>query len=137
MAEQVVPAKTETHFSWMRTRMSVERTLMSWVRTATALIGFGFTIFQFFDKMGGMSGVGAAQHPRLPRLLALALIGIGTAGLLMALIVYQQTIRYCTGPSSADSGVGDRRFAAHPTLYAAVLLVLVGVLAFGAARRRK
>lgn len=38
----------ETHFSWLRTRLSTERTLMSWVRTATALIGFGFTIVQFF-----------------------------------------------------------------------------------------
>lgn len=34
-----------SHFSWLRTRLSVERTLMSWVRTAIALIGFGFTIF--------------------------------------------------------------------------------------------
>ena len=45
-----------THFAWLRTRMSMERTLMSWVRTATALIGFGFTIFQFlyrFDKHRG------------------------------------------------------------------------------------
>ncbi|MGH7173561.1 MAG: DUF202 domain-containing protein [Gemmataceae bacterium] len=24
---------------------------MSWVRTATALIGFGFTIVQFFDRL--------------------------------------------------------------------------------------
>ena len=36
-----------SHFSWLRTRLSIERTLMSWVRTSTALIGFGFTIFQF------------------------------------------------------------------------------------------
>jgi putative membrane protein len=129
----VVPAKTETHFSWMRTRMSVERTLMSWVRTATALIGFGFTIFQFFDRMGGMAGVAAARHPRMPRLMALALIGIGTAGLFMALLVYRQTIRYLHGPEfTMIEGIGDRRFAAHPTLYAAVLLLLVGVLAFGA-----
>ena len=31
------------HFSWIRTRLSVERTMMSWVRTAVALIGFGFS----------------------------------------------------------------------------------------------
>jgi uncharacterized membrane protein YidH (DUF202 family) len=44
----------DTHFSWLRTRMSTERTLMSWVRTATALIGFGFTIVQFFERFGKM-----------------------------------------------------------------------------------
>jgi putative membrane protein len=31
----------ETHFSWLRTRMSAERTLMSAIRTAAALIGSG------------------------------------------------------------------------------------------------
>jgi hypothetical protein len=43
-----VKATASDHFSWLRTRLSVERTMMSWVRTATALIGFGFTIVQFF-----------------------------------------------------------------------------------------
>jgi hypothetical protein len=28
-----VVAYTDTHFSWLRTRFSTERTLMSWVRT--------------------------------------------------------------------------------------------------------
>ena len=52
MAEEprfIVKPGPETHFSWLRTRMSAERTLMSWVRTAISLIGFGFTIFQFLD----------------------------------------------------------------------------------------
>ena len=30
-----VKADVPTHFAWLRTRMSMERTLMSWVRTAT------------------------------------------------------------------------------------------------------
>jgi len=132
-AVEVVQPKTETHFSWMRTRMSVERTLMSWVRTATALIGFGFTIFQFFDKMAAMEGVAAPQHPRAPRLLALSLIAIGAVGLSMALLVYRQTIRYLHGPEFAlIAGTGDRQMSAHPAVYAAVLLVLVGIVAFGA-----
>jgi len=46
-----VRTTAESHFSWLRTRMSTERTLMSWVRTATALIGFGFTIVQFFEHL--------------------------------------------------------------------------------------
>jgi putative membrane protein len=31
--------------------MSADRTLMSVIRTALALIGFGFTIFQVFKKL--------------------------------------------------------------------------------------
>jgi hypothetical protein len=67
--------RIETHFSWLRTRMSVERTLMSWVRTATALIGFGFTIFQFFERFNQMSDVAAPRNPGNARIIALALVG--------------------------------------------------------------
>ena len=52
-----VGATASDHFSWLRTRLSVERTMMSWVRTATGLIGFGFAIVQFFDRMEQMPGV--------------------------------------------------------------------------------
>jgi putative membrane protein len=31
-----------------RTRLAHERTLMAWVRTATSLISFGFTMYKFF-----------------------------------------------------------------------------------------
>ena len=37
--------------SFQRTRMSADRTLMSVIRTSLSLIGFGFTIFQVFEKL--------------------------------------------------------------------------------------
>ena len=37
--------------SFQRTRMSADRTLMSVIRTSLSLISFGFTIFQFFEKL--------------------------------------------------------------------------------------
>ena len=43
-----VRVTADTHFGWIRTRLSLERTMMSWLRTATALIGFGFAIVQYF-----------------------------------------------------------------------------------------
>ena len=46
-----VRATADTHFGWIRTRLSIERTMMSWIRTATALIGFGFAIVQFFERL--------------------------------------------------------------------------------------
>jgi putative membrane protein len=53
-----IPPQRESPFSWLRTRLSTERTLMSWVRTAAAFVGFGFTIFQFFEQLNQMSSVG-------------------------------------------------------------------------------
>lgn len=37
--------------SFQRARLSAERMLMSVIRTSLSLIGFGFTIFQFFEKL--------------------------------------------------------------------------------------
>src|SRR5215468_3174370 len=46
-----VRVTSDSHFAWIRTRLSLERTLMSWLRTAVALIGFGFTIVQFLERL--------------------------------------------------------------------------------------
>jgi Domain of unknown function (DUF202) len=35
-----VRTTSDSHFGWVRTRLSLERTMISWLRTATALIGF-------------------------------------------------------------------------------------------------
>jgi putative membrane protein len=57
-----------THFAWLRTRMSMERTLMSWVRTSTALIAFGFTIFQFLHRFNHTPGLSRLLIPEGPGL---------------------------------------------------------------------
>ena len=36
-----VRTTSDSHFSWLRTRLSLERTMMSWQRTAVALISCG------------------------------------------------------------------------------------------------
>src|SRR5262247_4314971 len=44
-------AARRTGMSFQRTRMSADRTLMSVIRTSLSLIGFGFTIYQVFQKL--------------------------------------------------------------------------------------
>jgi putative membrane protein len=136
---QVKPSvvhQKETHFSWLRTRMSVERTLMSWVRTATALIGFGFTIFQFFERFNNMPGVAAPRHPGTVRLIALGLIGCGTVALIVAIIEYRQMIRYLWSDEFGEiAGVGESQ-RTTPALIVAVVLALVGVIALGSVALR-
>ena len=65
-----------------RTRLAHERTLMAWIRTATSLISFGFTIYKFFqafpEKPGGPSRMLNAQH------FALLMISIGIISLVFA-----------------------------------------------------
>jgi putative membrane protein len=126
----------ETHFSWLRTRMSVERTLMSWVRTATALIGFGFTIFQFFERFNQMAGVEGPRHPGASRLIALGLIGCGTAALFVAIIEYREMLRYLWSPEFREiAGVAEKQ-RTTPALIVAVFLAAVGLIALGTVARR-
>ena len=57
---------------------------MSWVRTATALIGFGFTIFQFLHRFNQTPGIKPAVEPWTPWVLSLSLIGTGIVALTIA-----------------------------------------------------
>ena len=52
---------SDSHFGWIRTRLAVDRTLLAWLRTSVSLIGFGFTIVQFFQRLQDASGVAPAQ----------------------------------------------------------------------------
>ena len=71
-----VRVTSDSHFAWLRTRLAVERTMMAYMRTSVALIGFGFTIFQFLQKVQEMPGK-AVHFPYAAWYLGLALIFCG------------------------------------------------------------
>jgi len=54
-------ADSSTALALERTRLAHERTLMAWVRTATSLISFGFTIYKAFEYL-------RQRQPDVPRL---------------------------------------------------------------------
>src|SRR5580704_11530511 len=92
-----VRVTADSHFSWIRTRLSLERTMMSWIRTAVSLIGFGFAIVQFFERLQQMPGTTPATYPKAPQYLGLALIGCGVLSLLVSIWQYRWTVRYLWG----------------------------------------
>ena len=120
----------DTHFSWLRTRMSAERTLMSWIRTAAALIGFGFTIVQFFERFNKMEGVASAHHPPAPRYLGLMLIGAGIIGTIMALGEYRKLLHYLWRTEFAPVAGVENTPAHTPTIGISLLILLIGLFAF-------
>jgi putative membrane protein len=125
-----VRVTADSHFGWIRTRLSLERTMMSWLRTATALIGFGFAIVQYLHNLAQASSPRAAYLPDAPRYLGLALIGSGVLALLISIWQYQWGIRYLSsGSFSAVAGVKEGGMQT-PVLAVAVLLICIGLFAF-------
>jgi Domain of unknown function (DUF202) len=61
--ERTEMSMRRTGMSFQRTRLSAERTLMSVIRTSLSLIGFGFTIYQVFEKL---RDAGTITHARAP-----------------------------------------------------------------------
>ena len=58
-----------------RTRLAHERTLLSWIRTSTSLITFGFAIEQFFHLAGAAAWQGKGIIG--PHAFGLTMITIG------------------------------------------------------------
>ena len=125
-----VRSTASDHFAWLRTRLSVERTMMSWVRTATALIGFGFTIVQFFARFQDMPGAAPAYFPHAPRYLGLSLIFCGVMALVISIWEYHWGLRYLWGGDFAVIAGATRKGKQTPLLAVAIILTLIGVFAF-------
>jgi putative membrane protein len=78
-----------------RTWMAHERTLMAWIRTATSMISFGFTIYKFFE--------GRPPNPHViltSRDFAILMIGFGLIALVLATIQHIIEIRQLRDQSS-------------------------------------
>jgi putative membrane protein len=104
-----VRATVDSHYGWIRTRLSLERTMMSWLRTATALIGFGFAIVEFFERFHQSPEVHSAYLPNAPVYLGLALISCGVLALVVS-IWYRWTVRYLWAGSFAPiAGMTNER----------------------------
>ena len=125
-----VRATADTHFGWLRTRLSVERTLMSVLRTSVSLIGFGFTIVQFFNRLPSMPGTKPVYFSDAPYYLGLALIFCGILALVVSIWQYHWTIRYLWGGSFAAVAGVTKEGKETPLYAVAVALLLVGVFAF-------
>jgi putative membrane protein len=120
------------HFSWLRTRASLERTLLSWICTAVSLIGFGFTIVHFFERMQKLPGVNPALHSAGPRYLGLASIACGILAFVVAIGQYNWTIRSLWSRNFALI-TGMKKEGIQTPLYAVVfVLILIGMFASGA-----
>lgn len=103
-----------------RTWLAHERTLMAWVRTATSMISFGFTVDKFFEYEAGRNW---HSHGLLtPRDFALIMIGVGLFSLLFATIARRRETRALSTEL--------RRRPTSLAEFVAALICAFGMLAF-------
>ena len=75
-----------TQLSWQRSDLSNLRTLLAWARTSVSMIGFGFTIYNFYR--GFLEDLATAGRADAARNLGLALVTAGTVAMVVAVWNY-------------------------------------------------
>ncbi len=121
-----------TGMSFQRTRMAADRTLMAVIRTSLSLISFGFTIFQFFERLRDQKMISGSGDSA--RRFGVTLVALGVAMLIFGIVFH---IQYMIGlrrlrKSMSEEGLvhGETIFPVSLTLITAFILLAIGVAAF-------
>ena len=127
-------ASMRTSLAVQRNRMAAERTLMATMRTSLSLIGFGFTIFSFFQGISRNSEVVSGVFPpRAPARFGLALVFIGVLVLVVGTLFHYQYMvqlrRQRAEFIQCGYLPGTSSFPLSMSLVTSFLLLLVGLAA--------
>jgi putative membrane protein len=126
-------ASRRTALAFQRTRMSADRTLMAVIRTSLSLIGFGFTIYQFFRYLRETAGTMELLRSAAPRNFGLALVILGVV--MLSLGIWRHVAFMVELRAERKTFVGrelipgDDRFPISITLVTATLLWTIGLVA--------
>jgi putative membrane protein len=125
MTASAAPLDTGTRLAIERTRLAVERNMMAWIRTATSLISFGFTVYKFFEFEAGKSLPVATGRLLSPRVFGMIMIGTGLVALLLSTIEHRRNLNaLAPEPGAAHASVAG---------VLAVMIAVMGLAAFAAA----
>lgn len=115
-------AEQRTDLALQRSIIAAERTLMAWIRTALSMIGFGFTLYKFFQYLPEEIASGNIRRPQAPRNLGLTLIALGTLALAAAAWQHVQFLK--------QIGASQKPHVRSISFAVAIAVVLIGILAF-------
>jgi putative membrane protein len=107
-----------TSLAVSRTMLAHDRTLMAWVRTATSMISFGFTLYKFFQYLQDERTASHVDRLVGPRGVALVLISIGIGALLFATLDYRQQM-----------AVLRERYRAYGPFHSSIVLAVASMVA--------
>jgi putative membrane protein len=113
-------AEERTDLALQRTILASERTLMAWIRTAISMIGFGFSIYKFFQYQAEEIAAGTVRRPQAPRNLGMTLIALGTLGLSAAAWQHRRFLN--------ELGATQHRHVWSVSFVVAICVILIGVI---------
>jgi putative membrane protein len=103
---------------------------MSVIRTSLSLISFGFTIYQFFQKVVANAGTPASRGPRS---FGAALVWLGVGMLVLGIgyhVQFMRGLRALRESMKAEGLIhGESVFPTSLTLLTAIVLLLIGLAA--------
>ena len=122
MSEQM--SNTSTELAKTRNRAAAERTTLAWIRTALALISFGFGLDKIISAIRDAGGEGNTSQDVGVQLMSMGFIGVGIFTLLIAMRQHKrELIRLRSDPYL---------YRDEPSLSiaTATAVLVIGVLAF-------
>ena len=115
-------AEERTDLAIQRTVIASERTLMAWIRTALSMIGFGFSIYKFFQYLPEDIAAGNISRPQAPRNLGMSLIALGTLALSAAAWQHRNFLK--------QIGASRARHVWSISFVVAIAVILIGLITF-------
>ncbi len=87
------PAKidTATKLAYQRTRLAQDNAVLAWIRTATSLITFGFTVYKFFQIE--LQGKDRTAQLIGPRGFGLTMISLGLLSILLGTLEHRRAMK--------------------------------------------
>lgn len=117
-----VLAEARTDLALQRTIIAADRTLMAWIRTSISMIGFGFSIYKFFQYLPEEIATGNIRRPQAPRNLGLTLVALGTLALVAAAWQYRNFL--------SEIGAPPARRLWSISFVVALAVILIGCATF-------
>ena len=117
-------SNTSTELAKTRNRAAAERTTLAWIRTALALISFGFGLDKIISAIRNAGGEGNTSQDVGVQLMSMGFIGVGIFTLLIAMRQHKrELIRLRSDPYI---------YRDEPSLSiaTATAVLVIGVLAF-------
>ncbi|MDJ0988162.1 MAG: DUF202 domain-containing protein [Desulfobacterales bacterium] len=124
MSENVKKPSITNELARERNRAAADRTLMAWIRTAIAMIGFGFGVGKITDVLEKQNRTMPDESIHSGMIFGEAFITLGVLSLLAAIIQYGRILKRIDNP----------QYVYMPTralpMITAIALLAIGMFAF-------